>query len=65
MKIDGNLQEFEHAFATPVGYFEPNVGQPASVQFFYMWDDDNFYAGLRTLDKSQHNASPDDKLWEG
>ena len=62
--IDGDLKEFEGAFCTPVGYFEPDVkNRPA--QFFYMWDDEAFYAGLRTLDEKQANPAPDDRLWEG
>ena len=30
-----------------------------------MWDDEAFYAGLRTLDQKQANLAPDDRLWEG
>jgi len=64
MTIDGNLEEFHGAFCTPVGYFEPNVKNRAG-QFFYMWDDEAFYAGLRTLDEHQANPAPDNQLWEG
>src|SRR5688500_10281830 len=64
MVIDGDLGEFAAAFCTPVGYFEPNVGNRAA-QFYYMWDDEAFYAGLRTLDQAQANPAPDDRLWEG
>lgn len=64
MKIDGNLEEFSGAFCTPVGYFEPDVKNRAA-QFFYMWDDQAFYAGLRTLDQKQANPAADDQLWEG
>ncbi len=64
MKIDGNLEEFKDAFGTPVGYFDPDVENRAA-QFFYMWDDGAFYAGLRTLDKKQADPAPDDRLWEG
>ena len=66
MKIDGNLEEFAGAFCTPVEYFNENQkNRPA--QFFYMWDDEAFYAGLRTLEETdkQANPSPDDKLWGG
>jgi hypothetical protein len=64
VKIDGNLEEFKGSFCTPVGYFEPDTkNRPA--QFFYMWDDEAFYAALRTLDLKQANPAPDDKLWEG
>jgi hypothetical protein len=64
MKIDGDLSEFEGAFCTPVNYFHPQVKERAA-QFFYMWDDEAFYAGLRTLDSKQANHAPDDRLWEG
>lgn len=64
MKIDGDLAEFDQAFATPVGYFEADLENRAA-QFFYLWDDEAFYAGLRTLDKKQANPAPDHQLWEG
>jgi len=64
MKIDGNLEEFKHAFPTPVGYFDPDLANRAA-QFFYLWDDTAFYAALRTLDKKQADPAPDDRLWEG
>jgi hypothetical protein len=64
MKIDGNLEEFAGAFCTPVNYFHPQLKERAA-QFFYMWDEEAFYAGLRTLDSKQANHAPDDRLWEG
>ncbi len=64
MKIDGDLAEFKDAFCTPVGYFMTDVkNRPA--QFFYMWDDEAFYCGLRTLDQKQANPAADNRLWEG
>src|SRR5437868_4109813 len=48
MKIDGDLSEFKGAFCTPLEYFNVDLKNRAA-QFFYMWDDDAFYAGLRTL----------------
>lgn len=62
--IDGNLEEFANAFATPLEYFHRDLKNRAA-QFFYMWDDVAFYAGLRTLDEKQANLAPDDRLWEG
>lgn len=64
MKIDGNLAEFADAFATPVEYFHPDLKNRAA-QFLYMWDDEAFYAGLRTLDQKQADNADDDHLWEG
>lgn len=64
MKIDGDLTEFKNAFCTPVEYFNDDLrNRPA--QFFYMWDDEAFYAALRTLDTKVANFAPDDRLWEG
>jgi hypothetical protein len=64
MKSDGNLSEFKGAFCTPLEYFNSDLkNRPA--QFFYMWDEDAFYAGLRTLDAKPANFAPDDRLWEG
>src|SRR5437868_3456717 len=49
MKIDGDLSEFKDAFSTPLEYFNADLkNRPA--QFLYMWDDEAFYAALRTLD---------------
>lgn len=62
--IDGDLSEFKDAFCTPINYFHPDQkNRPA--QFFYMWDDEAFYAALRTLDEKRANPAPDDRLWEG
>lgn len=64
MKIDGDLAEFKNAFCTPVNYFDANVKNRAA-QFFYMWDDEAFYCGLRTLDSKPANIAGDAQLWEG
>ena len=64
MKIDGDLSEFKNAFCTPVEYFNRDVKNRAA-QFFYMWDDEAFYAGLRTLDQKRANLADDDHLWGG
>jgi hypothetical protein len=74
MKIDGDLSEFKNAFCTPVEYFQPDnpdKKDPApglhdrAGQFFYMWDDEAFYAALRTLDRHPADNADDDHLWEG
>jgi hypothetical protein len=62
--VDGDLAEFAGAFCTPINYFHPDAkNRPA--QFFYMWDDEAFYAALRTLDEKPANLADDDHLWEG
>lgn len=64
MKIDGDLSEFKDAFCTPVEYFNADQkNRPA--QFFYMWDDEAFYAAMRTLDEHPANNADDAHLWEG
>jgi hypothetical protein len=67
MKIDGDLSEFKDAFCTPVEYFsfDGKTLRNRAGQFFYMWDDEAFYAGLRTLDESPANFADDNHLWEG
>jgi hypothetical protein len=68
MKIDGDLSEFKGAFCTPVNYFhvqKPEQAKERAAQFFYMWDDEAFYAGLRALDTKQFNGSDDAHLWGG
>ena len=64
MVIDGDLREFEDAFCTPIEYHNSNLKERAA-QFFYMWDEHAFYAGLRTLDTKLFNGAPDNRLWEG
>lgn len=64
MTIDGDLSEFASAFCTPVEYHHANLEERAA-QFFYMWDEEAFYAGLRTLDTKPFNGAADDRLWEG
>lgn len=74
MKIDGDLSEFKNAFSTPLEYFQtddPNKKDAAAglrdraAQFYYMWDDEAFYAALRTLDRHPANNADDAHLWEG
>jgi hypothetical protein len=64
MKIDGDLSEWKDAFSTPVDYFSADLKNRAG-QFFYMWDDEAFYAALRTLDQKPANNASDKALWEG
>ncbi len=74
MKIDGDLSEFKDAFSTPVEYFQPDNRnskdassglRDRAAQFFYMWDDEAFYAALRTLDRHPADNGDDGHLWEG
>src|SRR5579884_1517586 len=64
MKIDGDLSAFKDAFCTPLEYWNDDLKNRA-VQFFYMWDDEAFYAAMRTLDTKPMNKADDAHLWEG
>ena len=60
--IDGDLKEYDAAFAAPLEYFNPDLKNRPG-QFFFLWDDEAFFVGLRTLD--QHRYSQEHPLWEG
>jgi hypothetical protein len=62
--LDGNLREWSEAFCTPVHYAHGSLHERAA-QFFYMWDDEAFYLGLRCLDSRQANPGPPEKTWDG
>jgi Carbohydrate family 9 binding domain-like len=64
LAIDGQVSPDEYAAAlcTPVEYFHWDAANRAG-QFFYLWDDEAFYVGLRTLDGRRY--SPESPLWEG
>src|SRR5580698_6728364 len=64
MKIDGDLSPFKDAMCTPLEYFNDDLKNRA-VQFLYMWDDEAFYAAMRTLDTKPANNADDNHLWEG
>lgn len=55
--IDGSLREWSEAFCTPVQYGAKDPLNRAG-QFFYLWDDEAFYIGLRCLDRNQANLAP-------
>ncbi len=54
VQIDGKLDEWAQAFCTPVAYNHGDLENRAG-QFFYLWDEESFYIGLRCLDKKQAN----------
>ena len=54
VQIDGNVDEWSEAFCTPVHYNHGNLTNRAA-QFFYLWDDEALYIGLRCLDQKQAN----------
>lgn len=63
IRVDGALEEYAHAFCTPVEYFHPDERNRPG-QIFYLWDDEAIYVGVRTLDQSPF--TPETKtFWEG
>ncbi len=64
--MDGRLDEWAEAFCTPVHYNHSQVADRAA-QFFYLWDDEAFYLGLRALDRHRGNVGTlkDGNLWNG
>jgi hypothetical protein len=64
--MDGRLDEWTDAFCTPVHYNHSQFADRAA-QFFYMWDDEAFYLGLRALDQHRGNAGDmrTGSLWNG
>ncbi len=55
VKLDGSLDEWATAYCTPVHYNHADLAERAA-QFFYQWDDEALYIGLRSLDT--HRADP-------
>ncbi|MCA1685698.1 MAG: hypothetical protein LC745_06865 [Planctomycetia bacterium] len=64
VEVDGSLREWGEAFCTPVHYGHQNLENRAA-QFFYLWDDEAFYIGLRCLDKKQANLAPPAATFNG
>jgi hypothetical protein len=62
--VDGALREWSEAFCTPVHYGHGKLAE-RSAQFYYLWDDDAFYVGLRCLDSKQANPGQTSSLWNG
>ncbi|WP_406693399.1 sugar-binding protein [Singulisphaera sp. Ch08] len=57
VEMDGRLLEWSQAFCTPLAYNHKSPENRAA-QFFYMWDDEALYIGLRCLDRMQANPAP-------
>ena len=64
MRIDGKLEEWEQAFCTPVHYNHRNLDDRAG-QFFYVWDREALYVGLRTLDTKVANPGGPRAIFDG
>jgi hypothetical protein len=62
--MDGRLREWGDAFCTPLQYNHKDVANRAA-QFFYMWDDESLYIGLRCLDQQQANHAELPQTFDG
>lgn len=62
--MDGKLTEWATAYCTPVHYNHSNVAE-RGAQFFYMWDEDALYIGLRCLDTRRGNPGKDGAVYDG
>jgi hypothetical protein len=64
IKLDGNLDEWEGAFVTPVHVGHPDFANRGG-EFLFLWDDENLYVGLRCLDRHPAHVGRDDQVWNG
>lgn len=55
--MDGKLDEWSNAFATPVNFGHADWSERAAV-WRYQWDADNLYIGLECLDTMTFNKAP-------
>jgi hypothetical protein len=64
IKLDGNLDDWDGAFVTPVHVGHPDFANRGG-QVLFLWDDDNLYVGLRCLDRKPAHVGRDDQVWNG
>jgi hypothetical protein len=64
IELDGNLEEWEGAFATPVHIGHPDFAN-RGAEFLSLWDEQNLYLGLRCLDQKPAHVAPDNRLYDG
>ncbi len=62
--LDGKLDEWEGAFATPVHVGHPDFADRGAL-FLFLWDEQNLYVGLQCLDRRPAHVGPDSQLWNG
>jgi hypothetical protein len=62
--MDGRLREWSNAYCTPVQYNHRDVENRAA-QFYYMWDDESLYIGLRCLDLRQADLAAQAQIYDG
>jgi hypothetical protein len=64
VKLDGKLDDWEAAFATPVHIGHPDFAN-RGAEFLYLWDDANLYIGLRCLDQHPAHVEGNNQIWNG
>lgn len=64
IKMDGKLDNWNGAFATPVHVGHPDFTN-RGAEFLYLWDEQNLYIGLRCLDQKPAHVGGDNQLWNG
>lgn len=62
--MDGKLSEWATAYCTPVHYNHARLNERAA-QFFYQWDEDALYIGLRCLDTKRANPGQEGAVYDG
>ena len=62
--LDGDLDDWEEAFVTPVHVGHPDFTDRGG-QFLFLWDEKNLYIGLRCLDHKPAHIGSDNQLWNG
>jgi|GEM_PF-1191497 len=62
--LDGNLDEWDGAFVTPVHVGHPDFANRGG-QFLFLWDEENLYIGLRCLDQHPAHFGADNQIWNG
>jgi hypothetical protein len=64
IQMDGKLDEWEGAFVTPVHVGHPDFANRGG-QFFFLWDEQNLYIGLRCLDQKPAHVGSNKQIWNG
>jgi hypothetical protein len=64
LTLDGNLDEWDEAFATPVHVGHPDFANRGG-QFLFLWDEENLYVGLRCLDQHPAHFGTANQIWNG
>ena len=58
ISMDGKLTGWDGAFVTPIHVGHPDFANRGG-QFLYLWDEKNFFIGLRCLDQKPAHIGPD------